>query len=74
MSKELKFLSGDLLGDPIEGAAYACAAVYGINKHVPDREELVKTLRVAGAEGTEEEVKKVIDLLPEHLKTGLDPA
>lgn len=74
MSKELKFLSGDLLGDPIEGAAYACAAVYGINKHVPDRAELVKTLRVAGAEGTEEEVQKVIDLLPEHLKTGLDPA
>lgn len=71
MTKKLKVLSGDLLGGPFEGTAFACAAVFGLNGHIPDRKDLIETLQAAGLQGTDEEVQKVVDLLPEDLKAAL---
>lgn len=71
MTKKLKVLSGDLLGDPFEGAAFACAAAFGLNGHLPSRKDLVETLQATGLEGTDQEVQKVIDLLPVELKSNL---
>ncbi len=71
MTKQLKVLSEDLSGDPFETLAFYGVAVFRLNGHVPDREEIAKTLKIKGLEGSAEEVQKVVDLLPEEIKSGL---
>ncbi|ALO65811.1 hypothetical protein AS189_04030 [Arthrobacter alpinus] len=72
MAKELSFLSGNLMGNPFEGTAFAAVAVFRINGKVPDQADIVKCLQTAGLQGTDEEVQKVVDLLPEQLKPEIE--
>ncbi len=71
MTKQLKGLSGDLSGDPFETLAFFAVTVHRINGRVPTREIIIESLHTKGFAGTDEEVQKVVDLLPAELKTEL---
>ena len=71
MTKQLKGLSGDLSGDPFETLAFYAVTVHRINGRVPTREIIIESLHTKGFAGTDEEVQKVVDLLPAELKTEL---
>lgn len=72
MAKKLRFLSGNMLGDPFETSAFSAVAVFRLNGRTPDRTDIGDCLRIAGLEGTAQEVQKVVDLLPEPLKPGAE--
>lgn len=71
MTKQLKALSEDLSGDPFETLAFFAVTVYRLNGSVPTREIIVQSLQTKGFTGTDEEVQKVVDLLPAELKPDL---
>lgn len=68
MTKQLRFISDGRPDDPIVGLASDFLAVWALNGHLPDDEEIREELRQENLDDTTENLNRVRELLNEKVK------